>query len=134
MMPDEKAQLLALFVDQGKWCRDAEARDADGHAVRFEDDTAVAWDITGALCRLFGWKRACVLFGQLDRHINGRRVAVGRLAGDAEMRAMGALQDFNDRFDMTFDVMRERIETMPTWHGNPRPIGAAPRNGSVPTM
>jgi hypothetical protein len=134
MMPDEKERLLALLEDQAKWCRDAEARDADGHAVRFEDETAVAWDITGALCWLFGWKRACVLFGQLDRHINGRRVAVGWPAGDAEMRAMGALQDFNDRLDMTFDMMREQIETMPVWHGNTCAIGAASRNASVTAM
>jgi hypothetical protein len=38
---------------------------------------------------------------------------------------MGALQDFNDQVDMTFDIVRERIETMPIWHGNARRVGAA---------
>ena len=120
MMPEEKQQLLALFDDERKWCRGAEAHDADSDAVRYDAAGAVAWDMTGALCRLFGWRRACVLFEQLDRHINGRRLTVGRPAGDAEMDAMGALQDFNDQVDMTFDRVRERIETMPVWHGKPR--------------
>ena len=106
MMPQEKQQLLAFLDHERRWCRDAEAHDANGDAVRYDDDTAVAWDVTGALCRLFGWRRACVLFEQLDRHISGRRAAIGRHAGDAEMDAMGALQDFNDRVDMTFDMMR----------------------------
>jgi hypothetical protein len=30
--------------------------------------------------------------------------------------------------DMTFDKIRERIETMPVWHGNARQIGVASRN------
>jgi hypothetical protein len=61
-------------------------------------------------------------------------VAIGWRAGDAEMDAMGALQDFNDRVDMTFDRMRERIETMSVWHRNARRIGAASLNESVSTM
>jgi hypothetical protein len=134
MMPEEKEQLLAFLDHERSWCRDAEARDADSDAVGYDDAAAVAWDVTGALCRLFGWQRACVLFGQLDRHINGKRVAIGWPARDAEMDAMGALQDFNDRVDMTFDVMRERIETMPVWQGNARRIGAASWNEGVSTM
>jgi len=126
MMPEEKEQLLALFDHERRWCRDAEANDIHCDAVRYDDDAAVAWDVTGALCRLFGWQRACVLFGQLDRHIHGKRVAIGWPARDAEIDAMGALQDFNDQTDMTFDRVRERIETMPVWHGNPRGIGATP--------
>lgn len=128
MMPEEKQQLLALFDHEGRWCREAEAHDANSVAVHYDDEAAVAWDVTGALCRLFGWRRACVLFGQLDRHINGKRVVIGWPAPDAEMDAMGALQDFNDRVDMTFDTLRERIETMSVWHGNARRIGAAPEN------
>ena len=61
-------------------------------------------------------------------------MAIGWPARDAEMDAMGALQDFNDRVDMTFDMMREQIETIPVWHGNARRIGAASRNESVSTM
>jgi len=115
-MPDEKAQLLALLDGAGKWCREAEAHDARGDPVTYDDAAAVAWDLTGALCRLFGWQRACVLFVQLDRHIHGRRSAFGWPRRDAEMDAMAALQSFNDRFDTTFASLRERIETMPVWH------------------
>jgi hypothetical protein len=134
MMPEEKEQLLALLEHERRWCRSAEAHDANSDAVQYDDDAAVAWGLTGALCRLFGWQRACVLFGQLDRHHSGKRVAIGWPARDVEMDAMCALQDFNDRVDMTFDMMRQRIETMPVWHGNTRRIGAASRNESVTTM
>lgn len=133
MMPEEKEQLLVLLDHERRWCRGAEAHDANSDAVHYDDDAAVAWDVTGALCRLFGWRRACVLFGQLDRHITGKRVAIGWPARDAEMDAMGALQDFNDQVDMTFDVVRERIETMPVWQGTTRRIGAAAGNESVST-
>jgi hypothetical protein len=133
MMPEEKEQLLTFLDEERKWCRDAEAHDANGNALRYDDDAAVAWDVTGAFCRLFGWQRACVLFEQLDRHINGKRVAIGWPAGDAEMHAMSALQKFNDRVDTTFDTLRERLETMPVWHGNARQIGTAPQNESVST-
>jgi hypothetical protein len=114
----EKAQLLALLKHQGNWCRDAEAHDAGGEPVHYDDPSAVAWDITGALCRLFGWQRACALFRQFDRHVNGRRKEIGWPVRDAEMHAMGALQDFNDQVGMTFEVLRQRIESMPVWHGN----------------
>ena len=134
MMPEEKEQLLALLDHERRWCRDAEALDANCDAVHYDDDAAVAWDVTGALCRLFGWRRACLLFVQLDRHINGKRVAIGWRARDAEMDAMVSLQDFNDQVDMTFDIVRERIETMPVWRRNARRIGAASGNESVSTM
>lgn len=120
MMADEKAQLLALLAHEGKWCRAVEAHDALGDAVRYDDESAVAWDLTGALCRLFGWQRARVLFRQIDRHIHGKRMARGWPPRDTELDAMAALQDFNDRADTTFEAVRERIETMPVWHGNHR--------------
>lgn len=97
MMPDEKTQLLALLEHHGKWCRDAEAHDANGDPVTYDDDAAVAWDITGALCRLFGWQRACVLFGQMERHIVGKRRTVGWPMRDTGIDAMKALQDFTTR-------------------------------------
>ena len=125
MMPDEKTQLLALLEHHGKWCRDAEAHDANGEPVRCDDDAAVAWDITGALCRLFGWQRACVLFGQMERHIVGKRRTVGWPMRDTGIDAMKALQDFNDRADTTFDVLRERIEAMPVWSSGNRADGSA---------
>ena len=43
---------------------------------------------------------------------------------DAEVEAIAVLQDFNDRFDTTFALLRERIETMPVWQGNSRGSGA----------
>jgi hypothetical protein len=125
MMPDEKRQLLALLDREDRWCRNAEAQDANGAAVRYDEGVAVAWDITGALCRLFGWRRACELFGQLDRHINGKRGATGWPDQNSEIDSMAALQDFNDRADTTFEMMRERIETMPVWHREERPNGPA---------
>lgn len=124
-MPGEKEQLLALLDHERRWCRDAEAHDANSDAVHYDDGAAVAWDVTGALCRLLGWRRRCVLFGQLDRHINGKRVAIGWPARNAEMGAMSALQDFNGRLDVASDIVRERIESMPVWHGNACRIGAA---------
>ncbi len=120
----EKAQLLDLLKHQGNWCRDAEALDAAGEPVHYDDPSAVAWNISGALCRLFGWPRACVLFRQFDRHIKGRQRAIGWLTGDAEMHAINAVQDFNDQVDMTFDAVRKKIESMPVWRGNARRNGA----------
>ncbi|MHC4234310.1 MAG: hypothetical protein ACYSUQ_04260, partial [Planctomycetota bacterium] len=99
----------------GKRCCNAEAHDANCDPVTYDDDAAVAWDVTVALCRLFG---------QVDRHIHGKRVMFGWPRRDAEMDAMAALQDFNDRFDTTFALLRERIETMPVWQGNSRGSGA----------
>jgi len=125
MMPDEKEQLLALLEHEGSWCQDAEAHDADGDLVRYDDQAAVAWDITGALCRLFGWQRACVLFGQLDRHIHGKRITSGWPKRNTDMDAMAALQEFNDRADTTFALLRGQIESMPVWQGNSRRHGAA---------
>jgi hypothetical protein len=122
MMPDEKTQLLALLEHHGKWCRGAEAHDADGDPVTYDDDAAVAWDITGALCRLFGWQRACVLFEQMERSIGGKRRTTGWPLRDTGIEAMKALQD---RADTTFDVLRERIEAMPVWNSGNRADGAA---------
>ena len=124
MMPDEKEQLLALLEHEGTWCCNAEAHDVNGDAVRYDDAAAVAWDITGALCRLFGWQRARVLFGQLDRHIHGRRMLSRWPARDTELDAMVALQDYNDRADTTFEMIRKRLETMPERHGDRRTSGS----------
>ena len=117
MMQDEKNKLLSLVDSERRWCRDVEARDADGNPVRYDDASAVAWDITGALCHLFGWRRACELFVQLDRHVNGKRRPEHRLMGNASIKSMAALQDFNDSASTTFDELRELIETMQVWRG-----------------
>ena len=124
MMPDEKAQFLALYSGPGHWCRDAEARDAGGHAVRFDDATAVAWDITGALCRIFGWQRACVLFEQVKKHLIGKPRAFKRSLTNTGIEAMRALQEFNDQPGMTFEMLRMRLEAMPVWHGHTHSRGA----------
>lgn len=118
MMPDEKTRLLELLAHSGRWCQGVEAHDAQGDAVTYDDERAVAWDITGALCRLFGWERSRVLFEQLDRHVHGKRNTLGWPPRNVALDAMAALQEFNDRSETTFDLLRERIESMPVWHGN----------------
>lgn len=125
MMPDEKAQLLDLLEHDGKWCRDSEALDAAGNGVAYDDDTAVAWDITGALCRLFGLQRACVLFEQIERHLAGKRRGMQWPLSDTSMDAMKALQAFNDHSETTFELLRERLEAMPVWTSGQRTNGAA---------
>lgn len=129
-MPEEKTKLLELLDHQAHWCRDAEARDCEGEAVRYDDDLAVAWDITGAVCRLFGWKRACTLFAQIERHFNGRPKYYGWPGRDIEMEAMRALQNFNDRAETTFEALRSRLESLPVWskgsnRASPPPLGKA---------
>ena len=37
MMPDERTQLLALLEHVGKWWRNAEALDASGNGVVYDD-------------------------------------------------------------------------------------------------
>lgn len=120
MMPDEKEQILALLSQQQRWCTKAEAFDADSNAVAYDDDNAVAWDLTGALCRLFGWHRACTLFVQIDRHIHGKRSKFIWPVPDLEMDAMRALQEYNDNPDVSFDVIRQQLESMPVWSGQQR--------------
>ena len=113
MMPDEKERLLTLFDDASKWCQNCEARDGSGNPVSYTDETAVAWDIVGGMCRLFGWRRACQLFGQMHRHIGGpQRILYGQ---SEDMVAMAALFDFNDAGDTTFDKVVVMIRDMPVW-------------------
>ncbi len=112
MMAEEKKRLVAWFADRGRWCREAEARDSTGNPVRFDDPDAVAWDLTGALCRLFGWTRASILFGQLDRHISGKK-RLERYNRNREIESMVALQDYNDREDTTLEAMLRQLGTMP---------------------
>ncbi|MCO6435505.1 MAG: hypothetical protein J5J06_00265 [Phycisphaerae bacterium] len=115
MMHDEKEQLLTLFASPGAWCRNAEAVDVNGEHVAYDNAMAVAWDLSGAMCHLFGWQRAFVLFDQCDRHIHGKRETYGWPVPDEELRAMISLQEFNDRDDTTLEVIRGQIESMPIW-------------------
>lgn len=124
MMQAEKERLLALFDHEQRWCQNAEACDSEGSPVRFDDAAAVAWDITGALCCLFGWDRARVLFGQLERHINGKK-RLHWYNQSPEIESMLALQDYNDRADTSFDRMFGQLGTMPVWQGKARAVEGA---------
>lgn len=115
MMADEKIRLLALLMHPVDWCQGAEARDRHERSVRFDDADAVAWDVTGGLCRLFGWPRACLLFEQIERHLGVRRRFSGNWMACPSIDAMRVLQDFNDRPDTTFADVRGLLETMPVW-------------------
>ncbi len=113
MLPEEKTKLLALLDKPAHWCQEAEARDASGEAVRYSDPSAEAWDITGAVCLLFGWARASELFLQLDKHILGPRGAFK--PRNAEMVSMAALQDYNDSSGTTYQMLVEQLKSMPVW-------------------
>lgn len=125
MMADEKTSLLALLRQPGNWCQGAEARDRADRGVRFDDADAVAWDLTGGLCRLFGWQRACLLFEQFERHLGGQRRAPGGRLACPSIVAMRFLQDFNDRPETTFAAVRELLETMPVWRSEAQVPGGA---------
>lgn len=120
MTPEEKGQLLVLLGNAEQWCQQAEARDAQGDPVRFSASAAISWDITGALCRLFGWSRACVLFGQIERHLLGGKHPY-RYNRVPEIDSMVALQIHNDRADMTFETLLAQLASVPVWRGHPRP-------------
>lgn len=114
MTPVEKKKLLKFFAEEDRWCRDAEACDARGNFVKFSDSRAVAWDLTGGLCRLFGWKRASVLFVQIERHLLGRGDCHSH-AARGEIPSMVALQAYNDREDLTFQELSSRLASIPVW-------------------
>lgn len=125
MTQDERHALLELLDHSDRWCQDHEARDATGTPTSFDADDAVAWDLTGALCRLFGWDRACALFGQFDRHINGKQGSV-LLSRDTGIGAMVALQTFNDDPNRTYAEIRSCIDSMPIWTSGTRADAATP--------
>ena len=129
MMQHEKDELLALFENEGKWCQLVEARDRRQSPVHYSDATATAWDVVGGMCVLFGWDRAFSLFVQVGRHIAG--VQRCRTRRDREIAAMVSLQDFNDRCDTTYDVIMERLRTMPVYC--PRPSLPAEASGAQPS-
>jgi hypothetical protein len=126
MMAEEKQQLLVLLDRETSWCRHVEARDARGAPVHCDAETATAWDVTGAMFRLFGWNRAATLYVQLDRHIHGKRRTLGWPRRSPELDAMVALQEFNDRPDTTFDIVRSQLESAPVWSGEKRSYEPAP--------
>lgn len=129
MMQHEKDELLALFENESKWCRNVEARDRRGNPVHYSDAAAAAWDLVGGMCCLFGWDRAMSLFVQVGRHITGAQRC--RTRRDREIAAMVSLQDFNDRPDTTYDGIMERLRTMPVYC--PRPSLSAGSSGDQPS-
>lgn len=124
MSPQEKEQLVALLADAQHWCQGAEARDANGQAVTYSDADATAWDLTGAACQLFGWRRACELFVQIERHLHPRARA-GPPGSDAKITAMVGLQSWNDDPQTTHTELIARLQRLPVG----TPAGSSP---SVP--
>lgn len=125
MMLAEKQQLLELLDRESRWCQHVEARDGQGTPVLCDADSATAWDVTGAIYRLFGWDRAADLYIQLDRHIHGKRRRFGWPLPPEDLEAMTALQAFNDRPDTSFHVLRAQLEGAPVWTGEKRPHAVA---------
>jgi len=117
MLPIEKQNLLSLFADRRRWCQQAEARNETGEAVRYDDPSAVAWDITGGMCMLFGWHRALELFAQLDRHVHNVKRDHG-WGDNPGIASMVAMQDRNDEDGTTCETIIEWLETMPVWNGH----------------
>lgn len=125
MTRTEKESLLSTFSLPARWCKDMEACDDQGEAVAYNHPTAVAWDLTGGLCRLFGWDRALELFPQLARSMLGMR-SVARRSG-FEVACMVALQEFNDHPETTHGLLLARLHSLPVWSGGPtrKPPAAA---------
>ena len=118
MTQEERDRILHLLSSKSRWCQDAEARDGRGEPVRYDNAAAVAWDLTGALCHLFGWERAMQLFTQLARHLTGRKPPAGRHwthPRDPQMAAMAALQDYNDQPVTDYETMMARLAAVPVY-------------------
>jgi len=113
MMQYEKDRMLALFENESRWCQSVEARDERGNPVHYNDQAATAWDVTGGMCFLFGWGRACKLFAQVGRHVTGLQRR--RDLCDRVMTSMVSLQDFNDSRDMTYDRVMAKLRDMPVY-------------------
>ena len=116
MIQEEKDKLIAFFEHEGRWCQGVDATDDSGHAVHYDDEQAVSWDLVGGLCHLFGWKRACELFEPVSRHVAGRR-HLNSPSRNSEMAAMSELFDFNDRRETTHQLVMDRLRGLPVWHG-----------------
>jgi len=127
MMQAEKDRLLTLLGSRAQWCWHAEGRDRCGHAVHHHDPAAVAWDLTGAVCVLFGWGRALELFSQMERQLVGRKPAARRAFGlqnsDPQICSMVAVQEFNDHTDTTCELMMARLQAMSVSSPEPRTQG-----------
>ena len=119
MRTDELNELMELLANPKHWCQGAEARTASGAPVKYSDPEAIAWDITGALCVLFGWERACILFCQIDKHLLKDRSLRWRVH-DVHVESMLALQEINDSHSTSHDWLIERLKTMRVFDPLPR--------------
>lgn len=130
MTSQERDRLLSLLLDGRRWCQSAEARRADGQAVNYSDPDATAWDLSGAVCHLFGWRRARELFVQIDRQVHVEDGA-GPVAGDAAIAAMVGLQRWNDDPGTSHPDLLDLLERLPVIsqlsHGE-QPVAAAPED------
>jgi len=123
---------IMLSHDQGKGselfrsgtcrCPNAEARDASDGPVKFHDPLATAWDITGASCRLFGWKRASTLSGQFERHLHKRKRHPD-FNRDATVESMLTVHACNDAPGTTFNGHLTMLMAIPVWPSVSRTFG-----------
>jgi len=104
---------LALFGEPRRWCREVDAVDSQGQSVHYDDENAVAWDVVGGMCHVFGWQRACELFALVSRHLVGPHSS--HTFSRTDMVAMDALQEFNDHADTTFDLVVTKLRQLPIW-------------------
>ena len=111
MRQDEKDKLLTLFEKKHQWCKHVEACNERGQPVHYHDKTAVAWDLVGGICFLFGWERACTLFREIEPRVSGLHRCRG--ARDPEMAAMVSLKDFNDKRDTTYNLIMAKLRDVP---------------------
>ncbi|HOA75828.1 MAG TPA: hypothetical protein PL151_12185 [Phycisphaerae bacterium] len=122
MTQREKQELLDLFSIPANWCQETEARNWEGNSVRYDDPSAVAWDLTGAVCHLFGWERATQLFPILERYVVGRRS--DQQTANPGIASMVNLQEFNDSSDTSFDILVKRLQSIPT-ASEPVPVASS---------
>jgi hypothetical protein len=111
MTQREKQELLDLFSMAANWCQETEARNWQGESVRYDDPSAVAWDLTGGVCHLFGWERATELFPLMERHVTGRKP--DEHATNPGIASMIGLQEFNDSSDTSFEILLLRLQSVP---------------------
>lgn len=111
MTQREKQELLELFSIPANWCQEMEARNWEGHSVRYDDPSAVAWDLTGGVCHLFGWERATELFPLMDRYVTGKKP--DQRATNPGIASMISLQEFNDSSETSFEILLLRLQSIP---------------------
>jgi hypothetical protein len=129
MYIDERDRLVELLASANRWCRGAEARTAGGSPVRYSDPDAAAWDLTGALCRLFGWQRACILFGQIDKHLRRYRSLHWRVH-DEHIESMRGLQEMNDDPGTDHQWLIQRLGSIPAFERPPSAHAASETTGT----